>query len=160
MYVGVALEYHGRVAIPTDDERLKAARLTEEEFTGELEVNGSASLDLFQILTPEEIKQCRSLPAQAWLDPAKKDGYTLHFKFERLAEPWVFAFYGSTLVGGMAYGDNISVDADHWCCGIGAELCVAGHAQCPEKPRPRKVTELGEKTIRSAYRLVRRVTSR
>jgi hypothetical protein len=148
------------VAIPTDDERLKAARLTEEEFTGLLEPNGGGSLDLFEILTPEEIKQCRSLPAQAWLDPAKKVGYTLHFKFERLAKPWVFAFHGSTLVGGMAYGDNISVHPDHGRRGIGGELCVAGHAQCPEKPRPRKVTACGKKTILSAYRLVRRVTSR
>jgi hypothetical protein len=113
------------VAIPTDDERLKAARLTEEEFTGLLEPNGGGSLDLFEILTPEEIKQCRSLPAQAWLDPAKKVGYTLHFKFERLAKPWVFAFHGSTLVGGMAYGDNIRASGSwapwNWwgvvCCG-------------------------------------------
>lgn len=134
--------------------------MTEEEFTGELKVNGSASLDLCQILGSKGIEQCRSLPVQAWLNPAKKDGYTLHFKFERLREPWVFAFHGSTLVGSMASGDNISVHADHVRRGIGAELCIAGHAQCPEKPGPRKVTELGEITIRSAYRLVRRVTGR
>jgi hypothetical protein len=154
------LEYDSRVAIPSDDERLKAADLTEEDFTGELELNGSASLDFRQILSPEQIEACRSLPAQQWLDPANKDGYTLHFRFERLDEPRVFAFYGSTLVGGMAYGDNIAVDEEHGRRGIGAELCVAGHTQCPEKPRPRKVTEAGEKTIRSAYRLVRRVAGR
>jgi hypothetical protein len=146
--------------LSSDDARLKAADLIANEFIGELEISGPAGFDLLEVLTSDQVERCRSLPIQPWLEPDKKDGYTLHFEFGPHEEPYVFAFLGSEPVGGMAFGDNITVKAEHQRRGIGKELCLAGHAQCSLKPKPRKVTEEGAKTIRGAYELVCRVAAK
>jgi hypothetical protein len=138
------------VGVNKSDPRLRAADITEQEFVGDVEVHPHSGMDFIDAYKD---MPWAMLPAQSLIQP--RDGYTLHYDPHPRPEPLVFLGCEGDLVGVFEH-DNLTIKSEHQGKGLSRELILAGFSQAPWKNmKNRKVTEGGEKALRSAHRFAK-----
>src|SRR5437870_4999818 len=140
-----------RIAMTIDrnDPRLRAAELSEQEFTGTLEIYEDTNPEFLDVY-PES--SWTTLPVQPLIEA--RDGYELRYKAALKYGPLVFLVFKGELMG-VFHGDTLLIDPAHRGKHLSRELILAGFAQSPWKnPKDRKVTKAGQAALRSAHAFI------
>jgi hypothetical protein len=140
------------MTISPTDRRLTAAKLSSEEFVGDVKICGDASPgDEFLEAHPYEIWE--HLPEHVLLRPV--DGYSLRALVPHSSHA-VFLIHDETLVGIFTESDVLVLHGDHQGKGLGQELVLLAFAQKPWRNiQARKVSNAGNRTLHRAYKLAR-----
>ena len=139
--------------IDISDPRLKAAELSEQEFTGTLDLHQDTDADFLDIY--REQTSWTNLPAKPLIKAC--EGYVFRYAPGLIAAPLAFLVFENQLVGVFA-GDTLMIDSRHRGKYLSRELILAGFAQAPWKNlQNRKVTKAGAAALRSTHKFVTEV---
>lgn len=142
--------------IDRTDLRLKAAELSEQEFTGTLHIHPDADVELLDIYREQSL--WTNLPAKPLIEA--REGYVLRYASGQRAAPLAFLVFENQLVG-VFESDTLMIDPLHRKKHLSRELILAGFAQAPWKDlQNRKVTEAGAAALRSAHKFATEVAQK
>ena len=139
------------------DPRLDAAKLTQEDFIGEIDNSGDASPSDELVEALQEMNSWTMLHEHQLLDP--REGYVLRYNVPSDSH-CVYLLHDNEMVGFFHETDSLVIHSEHQGKGLGKELVLAAFAQKPWKKPQRKATSAGTRTLENAYRLARRAQQR
>ncbi len=137
------------------DERLSAARLTINEFVGQIEIKGDVIMPdmLFDLYQDRNV--WGHLPELPLLQP--QAGYSLRCRIPALWHE-IFLIYENAVVGFFVETDSLAVLSNHQGKGLGCELILAAFAQKKWCLPPRKVSPAGQTAFQRSYNLACELT--